>query len=521
MNSVSVDTIRKSRWRIWLAFILICITGLQTPVAWAVSSAFNSLYTTEFLLDYDPGQSAWIIDRFGDAAGNLELRFGQASNRSIKFDISNNWFEFGSNVNLGQNELKNVAIDNRAIAPVSPVKGQIYHNTTDKQTYLWDGIQWSNLTATGHTQNTDTGTTSNTFTLDQDNSGGNTSLIFGNTGGEALRWDIANDRFVFNDHLRVEGNLGTVGQSFIANNHTAASSDGIINLGKSGNNWQKISFNSVSNSFETSSNLNVGGNLGMNGNTFTLDADNTGAGQNVSLIANQGTGNNGVLRYNATLQRWEISNNGSSFVAVAGPGPTGPQGATGAQGPAGAQGAAGTNGFTTLFSQTAATTTACPAGGFVFNSGLDSNRNSVLDSGEIATTATICNGTNGSGSGGNGNTNGGGGSTLAGTCTVTRTASYSNSAQYSVALSGMASYTDNNLEAVLQNGVHVTSIGNNNGGASTWSNPNYVLSILGSAQNFMLYLNYNGTPPAGQTPYITTAKITKFGNTLNCGVVNL
>lgn len=500
----------------------------------AQDSKLNALYTTEFLLDYDPAESAWIIDRFADVSGNLELRFGNNPNQGIKFDVTNQWFSFGSDISLSQNEIKNAALDNRATAPLSPVTGQIYHNTTDKQTYVWNDTAWINLSDSGHTQNTDTGTTANTFTLDQDNSGGNTTLAFGAGTGAMVRWDITNDRFVINDNLRVEGNTGIIGEGFIAGNHTSTASDGILNLGRLGNNWQRIQFNAASGLFETTSGLSVGGNMQMNGNTFTLDADNTGAPQNVSLIANQGTANNGVLRYNAVLKRWEISNDGAAYVAVAGPGPqgpagaTGPQGAQGIQGPAGTQGptgaqgaagAAGTNGFTTLFAQTAATTTACPSGGFVFTSGLDSNRNNILDSGEVATSATICNGTGGSG--GNGNSNSGGGNTLAGTCIVTRTASYSGSAQYSIALSGMASYTDNNLEVTFANGNRINSVSNNNGGSSSWNDPIYLLSILGSAQNFMMYVNYNGTPPAGQTPYATSAKITKFGNTLNCSVVNL
>lgn len=474
--------------------MLVLLTTINIPADLLVHAEVNTLYSTEFMLDYDPNASAWVIDRFGTTGDNIKLRFGNVPGRSITFDVSNSWFEFGSNINLKQNQIKNVALDNLPAAPTSPVNGQIYYNTTDKQTYVWNGTQWSNLTTTGHTQNTDSGTTSNTFTLDQDNSGGDTMVAFGITAGPYLRWDITNSRFVLNSNLRVEGNEAIVGQSFIANDHNATGSNGIINLGRLGNVWQKISFNAVTGSFETSAPLTVGGSLMANGNTFTLDADNTGVPQNVSIIAEQGTGNDGILRYNATLKRWELSNDGGAFIALE-------------------------NGYTTLFAQNAASTTACPTGGYVFTSGLDANRNSTLDSSEVANTATVCNGTGGSS--GNGNTNSGGGNTLAGVCIVTRTASYSNSAQYSVALTGMLSYTDNNLELTLANGTHVNTIGNNNGGSSSWTNPSYILSILGSAQNLMLYLNYNGTPPAGQTPYVTSAKITKFGNTLNCTVVNL
>lgn len=455
-----------------------------------VALADTTIYSSEFLLDYDFDSSAWIIDRFGDEAGNLELRFGNVPSHHITFDVSNDWFAFGTDINLQFNQLKNVALDNRASAPPSPVSGQIYFNTTDHKTYIWDGAQWKDLYAMGHAQNTDIGTTANTFSLDLNHSGGDTALNFNNGSNASIRWDITNTRFVVNKPVRIEGNEGVVGQIFIANDHTAANSDGIINLGREGSVWQHISFNAANNLFETSTGLSVGGNLQVNGNTFTMDADNTGAGQNVSLVAHQGTNGDGTLRYNATTKQWEISNNGGTYAPLA-------------------------SGYTTLFAQTAATTAACPNGGYVFTSGLDANRNNILDASEVATTATVCNGSGG----GNGNSNGGGGSTLAGSCVVSQTASFSGSAQYSVSLSGMDSYSNNTLEVNWVNGLYISSIANSNGGSSSWLSPLYLLSILGSSQSFMFYANYLGTPPAGQLPYISNARITKNGNSLNC-VVN-
>ncbi len=55
-----------------------------------------------------------------------------------------------------------------------------------------------------------------------------------------------------------------------------------------------------------------------NSATFTLDNDNTGAGANVSIVAEQGTDLNGALRYNATTNLWELSNNGGGYVPLAG-----------------------------------------------------------------------------------------------------------------------------------------------------------------------------------------------------------
>jgi len=60
--------------------------------------------------------------------------------------------------------------------------------------------------------------------------------------------------------------------------------------------------------------------LSENVNTFgtilTLDADNTGVGANVDIVANQGSDTDGTLRYNATDNLWQISNNGGTFFDI-------------------------------------------------------------------------------------------------------------------------------------------------------------------------------------------------------------
>ena len=58
--------------------------------------------------------------------------------------------------------------------------------------------------------------------------------------------------------------------------------------------------------------LRVNGNVEQNGTTFTLDADNAGAGATVEIVANQGSDADGVLRYNTTLNEWEFTDNGGT-----------------------------------------------------------------------------------------------------------------------------------------------------------------------------------------------------------------
>lgn len=56
---------------------------------------------------------------------------------------------------------------------------------------------------------------------------------------------------------------------------------------------------------------------GTDGTSFTLDQDNSGVGNTVTLIANQGSDTAGILQYNSTTNQWEISNNGEAFEPIA------------------------------------------------------------------------------------------------------------------------------------------------------------------------------------------------------------
>ena len=101
------------------------------------------------------------------------------------------------------------------------------------------------------------------FILDADNTGGDVQLQFGEIlGGEFLQWNETNTRFNLSNTLRVTGNLE------------------------------------------------------QDGSVMTIDADNVGVGTNIDIVANQGTDNNGTLRYNSTTNKWELSNDGTGFSPI-------------------------------------------------------------------------------------------------------------------------------------------------------------------------------------------------------------
>lgn len=54
----------------------------------------------------------------------------------------------------------------------------------------------------------------------------------------------------------------------------------------------------------------------------------------------------------------------------------------------------GTNGYNALVQQGLVDTSVCPAGGYIFNMGDDTNRDGLLNYNEVTSSAVVCNGTN-------------------------------------------------------------------------------------------------------------------------------
>jgi len=149
----------------------------------------------------------------------------------------------------------------------------------------------------------------------KDDVAGDLTLQFGNTLGETLTWNSAGARFDLSDDLSITGGLTTTGITTLGNNTSTvevnSSSWDISTAGAATGLTGITSTGSID--FSGASAINI---PHTTTSTFTLDNDNAGAGANVDIIANQGTDLDGTLRYNATSNEWELSNNGGTFNVI-------------------------------------------------------------------------------------------------------------------------------------------------------------------------------------------------------------
>lgn len=172
-------------------------------LALALPARAQVIFDNEFLLQEVEG--SWIIDAGDDVQGNVSLQFGNTLGETLTFNTTESWFELSNDLNLNQNQIKDIVIDNLSVAPSTPLAGQIYHNTTDNNTYIYNGISWEDITSgTGGSQDFE-----DVYSADADNIFDTSNGIFTiNTGTadfiiSSNDWGVDADGNIFLNNLTI------------------------------------------------------------------------------------------------------------------------------------------------------------------------------------------------------------------------------------------------------------------------------------------------------------------------------
>lgn len=285
------------------------------------------------LMDPD-GDIATNVDRFPFTAGKFSKDLTEA--RLNPLGNSGKWLvtQVPSATSLNSFEIGATNTDPQAHIEIRANQGPDkkgvlrFNGITNKWEISSDGITFSEINA-GYKDLT--GVYSPTFTIGLGNdTDGPWELRFGDGGLGSILYDAKENSFVFSGDIDLGGHqlINAVlenattpptnpvpGQQYFNTiNKEAYFFDGTV--------WQPMSRDT--NIFRYGA---AGGNTtivqqvvdpaGTDSNTFTINKDNSPGNTNVDIIAKQGSDPDGVLRYNATTNQWEISNDGVSFNAIA------------------------------------------------------------------------------------------------------------------------------------------------------------------------------------------------------------
>jgi len=271
------------------------IATLDLGGIWNINTIPGGTNTDTFILDND---------NTAGPAGFLTLQFGGVLAEYIKFDVANDWFFISNDLNLEQNQIKNFAIDNLAAAPGAPVTGQIYYNTGDNNTYIWNGVAWEDITTAAGGATLDSA-----YTSDPDK-----KLDVNNASGLILNSTVAGD-IVFD--LNSTGDLSIKDAGVIFARFTDTGTFEMDNLNFDGNTISALDLNgNINLTPNGTGKVIINSDNDIAGNIITLDSDNAIAGNDAYIIANQGTDADGALKYNATTNQWELSNDGGAYQKI-------------------------------------------------------------------------------------------------------------------------------------------------------------------------------------------------------------
>ncbi|MFC1600310.1 hypothetical protein ACFL3T_04750 [Patescibacteria group bacterium] len=183
---------KKQNIIISLAALILALGGMTTT---AYAQAEDLVNTESFFIIDDGADNTDIQLQFGDILGEI-LEFNRTNNR---FEFTDDLYIQGTlestgDLTVGGNIITSGTVDG---VDVSDLSSTVTTNTGDITT----------LQGQSHNQNTDTGTTSNLFMLDNAGAEGNIDLQFGSSIGERIRWDDTADIFSISAPLYIDGTL--------------------------------------------------------------------------------------------------------------------------------------------------------------------------------------------------------------------------------------------------------------------------------------------------------------------------
>lgn len=162
---------------------------------------------------------------------------------------------------------------------------------------------WTAVNGSGHAQNTDTGTNSTTFTINNANSASDVSLSFGGTSPQNLTWNNVDLRFDLSNDLNVNGDLNVTGLSILLNGAAVGKSTANTTLDVSGDLALNKTEYSISNDTSAINNMDIGSSsfIRMTGNnrTFTVSGFTGGVDGRILILYND-TGRNVTIVNDAT-----------------------------------------------------------------------------------------------------------------------------------------------------------------------------------------------------------------------------
>ncbi len=93
---------------------------------------------------HDP---VFVLDSGDTSTDFIDLEFGLAIDAKLRYDVTNDIFNFNRDTNFGGNEIQNVRIENLAAAPTCDAStiGRMYFNTTNSNAYVCNGTVFEQI----------------------------------------------------------------------------------------------------------------------------------------------------------------------------------------------------------------------------------------------------------------------------------------------------------------------------------------------------------------------------------------